>query len=231
MSASRPSGRPRPHSVSGVFPSLDRMGALLPLLHGVDRRDVVGLSPALAHAARAGGLTDTAAIVAACDAPLGRTIWEGTEGLVEPGTIPGYWDVASRYRLLVSDGFTLRLTAAGRDVVERPDGRTVGWIAGREGLSWIVGAVAEGATTLEALLPGWRAVLEGNLRFRSPASHPRSLGQRCATLVRSRLLDAHGDHAARLSDETGFRSREPEPAFAGLGGGLALTGTGRTALG
>jgi len=219
-------GRPRPHSVSGVFPSLDRMRALLPLLHGVDRRDVVGLSPALAHTARDQGLTEPTEIIAACEAPLGRTIWEGTDGLVDPGTIPGYWDVAARYRLLVSDDFTLRLTLAGRDVVDHPDGRTVGWIAGREGLTWIAGAVRGGATTLQALLPGWRAVLDGNIRFRSPASHPRSLGQRCAALVRAGVLAASGDHATRLADETGFRSREPEPAFAGLSGGLACTGAG-----
>jgi hypothetical protein len=72
--------------------------------------------------------------------------------------------------------------------------------------------------------------LDGNPRFAAKASHPRSLGQRVAALVRGGWLSAHDAHAERLADETGFRRREAEPAFADLGGGLALTDTGRACL-
>ncbi len=212
-------GRTRPYSVSGVFPALDRMVALLPVLQGVDRRELVDLPRALQAAERAG---------------LAQRIRAGTDGLVDPRAVVGYWDVASRYGLLVEGAdHALTLTRRGGQLVQQPTGRVARWIAGREGLTYLLGAVAAsapGGTTLARLLPGWRDVLAGNRRFAAPASHARSLGQRVATLVRGGWLAPHGEHASRLADEAGFRKREPEPAFADLGGGLQLTPEGERCL-
>ena len=219
-------GRPRPYSVSGVFPSFRRLVRVLPALDGVDRRQLVDLPRALqTGAADDGHRALAAALEAAADDPSAAR------------NIMGPWDLASRYGLLVEgDDHHLTLTRRGAAAVAAPRGRVLGHLAGREGLLWILDAVARGAAgapvdggaaggglvTLAELLPGWRTVLEGNRRFASPASHPRGLGLRVAALVADGLLAAEGDHAARLADEAGFRGREPEPAFADLGGGLRL---------
>ncbi len=230
-----PAGRPRPYSVSGVFPARDRLLALLPVLEGVDRRVLVDVPRAM-HAAARGGedpRDDPRSAADDADAPaaLAARIREGTGGLLDPRDVVGYWDVVSRYRLAVEgEDHRLRLTRRGRAALAEPDGRVLAHVAGREGLTWITAAVDGGATTLAALLPGWRAVLDGNPRFRAAASHPRSLGQRVAALVRAGCLAATGAHAERLADETGFRGREPEPAYRGLGGGLAVTGAGRALI-
>jgi len=188
------------------------MLALLPLLHGVDRRVLVDLPRAL-HT----GADDTETRA------LARRITRDTAQLVNPRDVAGYWDVAARYRLLREDGaHRLSLTRRGRALLAAPHGRVLRWIAGREGLTHLLAAVASGDDTLADLLPGWRRVLAGNPRFAAPASHPRSLGQRVAALVRGGWLHAHGDHARRLASETGFRRREPEPAFAALAGGLSV---------
>jgi len=214
-----PRGRPQPYSVSGLFPSLDRAVALLPLLEGVDRRVLVDVPRALA--AGDGGHA----------AELAQQWHEGTGGLFSPREIVGYWDVISRYGLAVEgDDHRLRLTRRGRAVVAEPTGRVTRHLAGREGLLHILAELDGGTTTLAALLPGWRAVLAGNRRFAASSAAPRSLGQRVATLVRGGWVTASGDHARRLAAETGFRRREPEPAFASLDGGLELSDRGRACL-
>lgn len=202
--------RPRPYSVSGIFPSLRALATLLPVLDGVDRRRLVDLPAACLNAALDGEGRELAHRIR-------------SEGRVEPRNVMGYWDVAARYGLLVEQSaHILRLSRRGVEAARRPAGRVMAHVAGREGLAWLLEAVARGDATLASLMPGWRAVLAGNPRFAAPASHARSLGQRVASLVHDGCLEAHGEHAARLSDEAGFRRREPEPAYATLGGGLAL---------
>ncbi|MFT7463727.1 MAG: ADP-ribose pyrophosphatase [Pseudohongiellaceae bacterium] len=214
-----PRGRPSPYSVSGLFPSLDRTVALLPLLEGVDRRVLVDVPRTLA--AGDGGPA----------AELAQKWHEGTGGLFSPRDVVGYWDVISRYGLAVEgDDHCLRLTRRGRALIADPTGRVTQHLAGREGLLHILDELAKGTATLAELLPGWRAVLAGNQRFTASTATPRSLGQRVATLVRGGWITASGDHARRLADETGFRRREPEPAFASLDGGLELTDRGRACL-
>lgn len=235
MSAPSTPGRPRPYSVSGVFPSRDRLIALLPLLEGVDRRVLVDVPRALL----AGGKAPPAGADPGDGSPPGGSpaerlaarIRRGTRGLLEPRDVVGYWDVLARYGL-AEEGpdHRLRVTRRGRAALRDPDGRVMTHVAGREGLLYLLAAVAAGRTELAALLPAWRNVLDGNPRFAAAASHPRSLGQRVAALVRGGWLSAHGAHAARLADETGFRRREPEPAFAELGGGLDITEAGTACL-
>lgn len=215
-----PPARPRPYSVSGVFPALGALARLVPVLDGAERLVLVDLPRAL----QTGRPTPPTRALA-------ERIRGGTGGAVEPRNVAGYWDVASRYGLLHEGaGHVLTLTRRGRSFVDEPLGRTRGLVALREGLLHLLAEVDGGRRDLAALLPGWRAVLDGNRRFASPASHSRGLGQRVAALVRDGWLTAHGDHAARLADEAGFRRREPEPAFADLGGGLALGAAGRSAL-
>ncbi|GJM23290.1 MAG: hypothetical protein DHS20C15_32050 [Planctomycetota bacterium] len=214
-------GRPRPYSVSGVFPSQDRLLALLPLLHGVDRRVLVDLPRALHTGV---GLDQGAGELAEC-------IRRQTAELVNPRDVVGYWDIAARYRLLHEDhDHRLALTRRGRHLLGTPNGRVQRWIAGREGLTHLLVAIAAGSDTLASLLPAWRDTLSGNPRFAASASPPRSLAQRVATLLRGGWIEAHGAHQQRLSSETGFRRREPEPAFAELTGGLALTAKGHACL-
>lgn len=227
--------RPRPWSVSGVFPAPGRLALVLSVLDGVDLRLLLDLP---AHESGASGrqaTTDDAARGAPGSSPegagpdgaldsLAQAIWNGTDGQVAPRNVMGYWDVAARYGLLAQGSdHRLHLTTRGRRAAGRPDGRVLRQVAGREGLAHLLCAVAAGATTLSALLPGWEAVLRDNPRFASPASWPRSLGQRVAALVHDGWLAAHGGHATRLEDEGGFRRREPAPAFIDLDGGLQPT--------
>lgn len=198
--------------MSGIFPSLRALVRLLPALHGADRRALISL-PA---ACQSGSVDDDPLLQ-----DLGARIRRATDGQVDPRNVIGYWDVASRYKLLIEgDDYVLRLGCRGEEAVRRPEGRALSLVAGREGLRYLITAVQAGTDTLAALLPGWRQVLAGNPRFAAPTSHARSLGQRVAALVTDGCLVAHGEHATRLADEAGFRGREPEPAFADLGGTL-----------
>lgn len=209
-----PPGRPRPYSVSGVFPSLHALAAVLPVLDGVDRLQLIDLPRACKAG---GGAPDDESLRA-----LAERIEHGTAGRVAARNVIGYWDVAARYGLLVDEVESgLRLTRRGREAAADPRGRVMGQVAGREGLAHIVQAVSSGHATLASLLPGWRRVLAGNPRFAAAPAAARSLGQRVAALIQDGCLVAHGEHARRLADEAGFRRREPEPAFADLGGGLA----------
>lgn len=236
--------RPRPYSVSGVFPASSRLRVLVPLLDGVRRIELVDLPRALDAALRADvgergrrvvDRRDPARRIAGLiervepeRRALARRIHEGSSGRVDPRAVAGYWDVAARYRLLADDGVgVLRVTRRGRDFVEHPAGRVARAAAAREGLLHLLDEIAAGRDTLAALLPGWRAVLAGNPRFAASASWPRSLGQRVGALVADGFVVARGAHAERLRDEAGFRAREPEPAFVELDGGLALTAEGR----
>ena len=97
-------------------------------------------------------------------------------------------------------------------------------------MTWFLSGGGAGAPDLAGMLPDWRDVLAGNPRFAARPSHARSLGQRIAALCRAGLLEATGDHAQRLSDESGFRGREPEPAYGALSGGLVLTQAGHDTL-
>jgi hypothetical protein len=222
-------GRPRPWSVSGVFPSPRRLARWLPVLEGVELPLLLDLP---AHQQRANARAEDergADGVKPAERDLrlealALQIIEGTQGQVDPRNVMGAWDLAARYELLAPDAQrVLQLTPRGRRAARRPEDRALGLVAGREGLVYLLCSVAGGATTLAKLIPGWQAVLRDNPRFAAPASWPRSLGQRVAALVHDGWLEAHGDHATRLAEEGGFRGREPEPAFVGLEGGLSLT--------
>jgi len=201
----------RPYSVSGVFPSLAGLARLLPALDGADRLALVELPAACRDDAPEAH-------------PLAAVVHAASDGRIAPRDVLGAWDVAARYGLL-SEGadHVLRLTRRGARAAAHPEGRELRLVAAREGLLHLAASVAAGRATLAALLPGWRAVLRDNPRFAAPPAAARSLGLRVASLVADGWLAAHGEHAARLADPGGFRRREPEPAFATLGGGLALS--------
>jgi restriction system protein len=75
---------------------------------------------------------------------LARHIWETSEGIINPRYLVGIWLLGSNYGLLdVGNDSILRLSPAGHDFIENPDGETVRYIDYMEGLLNLLLIVSE----------------------------------------------------------------------------------------
>ena len=103
------------------------------------------------------------------DRELAKTIWDRSNGEVNPRHIYGHWLLAQRYDLLRenSDGI-LQITEAGHNFLETPGGEAEALVDEAEGLSKLLSIVADiGPSRAGGLLEEWADYLRRRSAIRS----------------------------------------------------------------
>ena len=119
------------------------------------------------------------------DQDLANAIWLWSNKSVNPRHTYGHWLLSRKYRLVVTnaDGI-LTMTDHGRDFIEREGGKTEAFLDEQEGLSKLLGMVAENSPTrVRVLLDEWAEYLDRYSRFGTPATRRGTLRRRLNNLL------------------------------------------------
>jgi restriction system protein len=121
---------------------------------------------------------------------LARAIWEGSKRRVNPRHIPGHWYLAKGYQLLQEDDAgMLRLTDAGQDFLQNPQGETVRMLDRQEGMIKLLSIVAErGPGKRGDFLLEWSRYLQAVSNFNSDSTFKDTLRRRLLDLVDRGLI-------------------------------------------
>ncbi len=122
-----------------------------------------------------------------------RRTWEGSKKRVSPRYCDPHWHVIRIYQLLESNDGTLRLTDAGRDFLEHPEGETARWIDLDQGILLILRLVAEaGSTTPADLLEPWFEYLLEETKIRAESTAKGALSRRLHNLLDRDYVSRNG---------------------------------------
>ena len=126
---------------------------------------------------------------------LAQTIWQESQGKVNPRYVYGHWYLACIYQLLQEgNNGQMRLTERGQDFVQNPQGETVALIDEREGLLKLLTVVAEKGTGRRGdFIPAWTDYLKNHQsRFGTDSTIKNTLGRRLTNLLDRSLLARTG---------------------------------------
>ena len=129
------------------------------------------------------------------DRDLAQTIWERSEGAVNPRHIYGHWLLAQRYGLLSDDcDGLLQLTKTGRDFLGNPGGEAESAIDEAEGLLKLLSIVADnGPARAGGLVEEWGAYLSRRSAFGTESTIKDTMRRRLTNLSARGLVERKGN--------------------------------------
>jgi restriction system protein len=185
-----------------LFPSFVELRLMLPIWDGRLRSQIMGLQSTIASLRGSpqdpGDWTKPAEWIyerlRGDDLDLAETIWQKTEGKVNPRYVYGQWLLASTYKLLVEDvSGRMNLTDRGRDFVDRPLGDTVALVDEQEGILKILTIAAEKGTGRRAdFIPDWTDYLSRYSRYGTDSTIKDTLRRRLQSILERGLLTRTG---------------------------------------
>ena len=129
------------------------------------------------------------------DRELAQTIWDQSNGEVNPRHIYGHWLLAQRYGLLREDseGF-LQITKVGRNFLATPGGEAESVIDEAEGLSKLLSIVADsGPTRAGGLVDEWADYLTRRSAIRTESMIKDTMRRRLTNLLARGLVERKGN--------------------------------------
>lgn len=136
------------------------------------------------------------------DRKLAHTIWDRSNGEVNPRHIYGHWLLARRYGLLREDNDgLLQITEVGRNFLETPGGEAEALVDQAEGLFKLLSIVADtGPSLAGGLLEEWADYLRRRSAIRSKSMTKDAMRRRLANLVARGLVERKGNLYSATSD-------------------------------
>lgn len=128
------------------------------------------------------------------DRELAQTIWDRSDGSVNPRHIYGHWLLAQRYGLLREDSEgLLQITETGRSFLKMPGGEAESLVDEAEGLSKLLSIVADtGPCRAGALLQEWSDYLKRRSAIRSESMIKDTMRRRLTNLISRDLIERKG---------------------------------------
>ena len=126
---------------------------------------------------------------------LAQTIWNRSNGAVNPRHTYGHWLLANRYGLLRADGGdVLQLTKTGQDFLEHPGGEVESAIDEAEGLIKLLSIVADnGPARAGGLVEEWGDYLSRRSRWSTESSTKDTMRRRLSNLLERCLVERRGN--------------------------------------
>ncbi len=128
------------------------------------------------------------------DRKLAQSIWQKTEGKVNPRHVYGHWLLACTYELLSEDSTgRMNLTDRGRDFIANPQGDAIALVDEGEGLLKLLTIVAEKGTGSRGdFVLEWADYLKRYSRFGTDSTIKDTLGRRLINLLEREYLTKTG---------------------------------------
>ena len=185
------------------FPIYSELRHLLPVWCGRPRKQVTGLRASVLalRGTRESSVdwTDPATWISerlnGSDRELAQSIWDRSEGAVNPRHIYGHWLLAQRYGLVQEDSEgLLQITETGRDFLEEPGGDAEALVDEAEGLSKLLSIVADtGPSRTGGLFQEWADYLSRRSVIRSKSMIKDTMRRRLSNLVARGLVERKGN--------------------------------------
>jgi len=124
---------------------------------------------------------------------IARSIWQESQGTVNPRHSHGCLWLSKRYGLL-QEGDTVVISDCGHDFISQPLGKTVRWVDEQEGLLYLLGIVAErGQGQSSDFLPAWSDFLRRCSKWSKSKTIADTLRRRLSDLADRELLCRSGN--------------------------------------
>ena len=185
------------------FPIYSELRHLLPVWCGRPRKQVTGLRASVLalRGTRESSVdwTDPATWISkrlnGSDRELAQSIWDRSEGAVNPRHIYGHWLLAQRYGLVQEDSEgLLQITETGRDFLEGLGGDAEALVDEAEGLFKLLSIVADtGPSRAGGLFREWADYLRRRSAIRSKSMIKDTMRRRLSNLVARGLVERKGN--------------------------------------